>query len=96
MSDLDSNDQLVDRLNAVLTALKKIPRRFANISQPRDFLVSEEGSDQMDAICMILIAVGEACKVIDRQTEGKLFANISKNSVARCDGFKRRTCSWIL
>ncbi len=27
----------------------------------------------MDAICMILIAVGEACKVIDRHTEGKLF-----------------------
>lgn len=75
MSDTDISDQLIDRLNDVLAALKKIPRRFANISQPRDFLASEEGGDRMDAICMILIAVGEACKVIDRQTEGHLFPN---------------------
>jgi uncharacterized protein with HEPN domain len=30
--------------------------------------------ERMDAICMILIAAGEEFKRIDRQTEGKLFA----------------------
>lgn len=65
---------LLERLQAVLTALERIPRRCAGISQPSDFLTSDAGIDSMDAICMILIAAGEEFKKIDRQTEGKLFA----------------------
>lgn len=74
MSNISDRDRLLERLKAMLTALQKIPRRFASISEPNDFLSSEEGGDRMDAICMILLAVGEACKVIDRQTNGQLFA----------------------
>ena len=65
---------LLERLQCVLTALERIPRRCSGISQPSDFLASEAGLDRMDAICMILIAAGEEFKNIDRQTEGKLFA----------------------
>lgn len=65
---------LFERLQSVLTALERIPRRFAGISQPLDFLASDAGMDSMDAICMILIAAGEEFKRIDRQTEGNLFS----------------------
>jgi len=65
---------LLERLQSVLTALERIPRRCADISQPSDFSTSEAGLDRMDSICMILIAAGEEFKKIDRQTEGKLFA----------------------
>ena len=65
---------LLERLQCVLRALERIPRRCAGICQPSDFLTSEAGLDRMDAICMILIAAGEEFKKIDRQTEGKLFA----------------------
>ena len=65
---------LEERLQSVLTALERIPRRCANISQPSDFLASQTGMDRMDAICMVLIAAGEEFKKIDRQTEGRLFA----------------------
>ena len=64
---------LVERLKTVLTALERIPRRFADIAGPNDFLASDAGIDRMDAICMILIAAGEEFKKIDQQTEGKLF-----------------------
>lgn len=63
-----------ERLQAVLTALERIPRHCAGISQPGDFLTSNAGIDSMDAICMILIAAGEEFKKIDQQTKGKLFA----------------------
>ncbi len=53
MSNTYNRDRLLERLKAIPTALKKIPRRFAKISEPNDF---------------------EACKVIDRQTDGQLFA----------------------
>lgn len=65
---------LLERLQTILAALERIPRRCADISQPSDFLASDAGIDRMDGICMILIAVGEEFKKIDRQTEGNLFA----------------------
>jgi len=64
---------LRERLTAILEALERIPRRFANIAQPADFLTSEAGRDSMDGICMVLIAVGEEFKAIDRQTEGNRY-----------------------
>jgi uncharacterized protein with HEPN domain len=39
-----------------------------------DFYSSDAGIDRMDAICMILIAVGEELKNIDHKTEGKLLS----------------------
>ena len=73
MSDGDQRS-IQKRLTAVLTALERIPRRFASISKPSDFMSSEEGMDRLDSICMVLIAAGEEFKNIDRQTEGKLYA----------------------
>lgn len=63
---------LTEQLEDVLTALERIPRRFAGIDSAEAFEQSEEGRDRLDAICMILIAVGEAFKQIDRKTEGRL------------------------
>ena len=59
-------------LMQVIAALERIPRRFTGIHQAEDFLASDEGVDRLDAICMMLIAVGEAFKQIDRKTGGQL------------------------
>jgi uncharacterized protein with HEPN domain len=64
---------LIEKLKTLLSALERIPRRFASIAKPADFYLTDEGVDKMDAICMILIAAGEELKNIDRKTEGKLF-----------------------
>ncbi len=65
---------VIERLEGVLEALERIPRRFAGITAPDDFFDDPEGLDRLDAICMVLIAVGEAFKQVDRQTDGKLLA----------------------
>ena len=65
---------LVEKLETLLEALERIPRRFADIATPADFYASDAGIDRMDAICMILIAVGEEFKNIDRKTEGQLLS----------------------
>ena len=65
---------LVERLTSILEALERIPRRFAGIGTPSDFAASEAGIDRMDAISMILVAVGEEFKAIDRKTEGELLS----------------------
>ena len=65
---------LRERLESVLEALERIPRRLAHIPSAECFTESAEGKDRLDAICMVLIAVGEAFKQIDRKTDGKLLA----------------------
>lgn len=65
---------LKERLETVLEALERIPRRFLAISKPNDFIKDETGREIMDSICMVLLAAGEEFKQIDRKTEGKLFS----------------------
>lgn len=69
---MSDRDLLIDRLTSILEALERIPRRFAGIEEPSDFQASEAGVDRKDGICMVLIAVGEDFKTIDRKTGGKL------------------------
>ena len=60
-----------EQLENTLEALERIPRRFTGIDSPDYFTQTEEGEDKLDAICMILIAVGESFKHIDRKTDGE-------------------------
>ncbi len=71
---MSDRDPLGEQLESILEALERIPRRFAGIERPEDFSHSEAGMDRLDSICMILIAVGEAFRKIDRKTDGALLS----------------------
>ena len=66
---------LLEKLEQIDDALAKIERRFASIDSPDDFLDSDFGLDMLDGIAMMLIAIGENFKKIDKETEGKLLAH---------------------
>jgi uncharacterized protein with HEPN domain len=66
---------LRERLESILEALSRIPRRISTIPSAAYFIKTEDGKDRLDGICMILIAVGEAFKQIDRKTDGNLLQN---------------------
>lgn len=57
---------LIELLNQIDEAIQKVERRFVGISSPDDFIRSEEGSDRLDAIAMMLIAIGENIKNVDK------------------------------
>jgi len=59
-------------LSQILTAAHRVERRCKGIFEPDDFLVSDAGIDRLDAICMMLIAIGESLKNLDRVTDVKL------------------------
>ena len=63
---------LSDKLSQVSDALDRIARRFKGINSADDFLASDQGLDMLDSICMMLIAVGENFKAIDKMTESKI------------------------
>ena len=71
------HDKLLLRENLlqINDALNRIERRFSSIRAVDDFLDSEYGLDMLDSIAMMLIAVGENFKKIDKETEGMLLSD---------------------
>ncbi|MGA2798521.1 MAG: HepT-like ribonuclease domain-containing protein [Thermoguttaceae bacterium] len=63
---------LKEKLIQILEALLKIQRRFSQIKTPADFMRDNRGEDMLDAIAMMLIAVGDNFKKIDKETGGTL------------------------
>jgi uncharacterized protein with HEPN domain len=62
MSDAElAHDILVN----ILTAIERIERRFAGIECADDFVTDDEGIDRLDAIAMMLIAIGEQVKRLE-------------------------------
>ena len=51
--------------------MARIEKRFSAISSPSDFTETEPNQDKLDAIAMLLIAIGESFKKKDKETEGK-------------------------
>ena len=55
---MSDNDLLIERLQQILTALERIPKRFESIAEPQDFCRTESGLEHLDSICMVLLADG--------------------------------------
>lgn len=53
-------------------ALETILQRFEPVKSVEDFTRSPAGQEKLDSICMLLIAVGEGLKNLDKVTEGTL------------------------
>ena len=67
-------DNLIERLEDILDTLGHILRRFAEVDSAEFFEQSNIGRDYLDAICMSLVAIGEAFKQIDGKTKGNFLA----------------------
>jgi uncharacterized protein with HEPN domain len=57
---------IIELLIQVNEAIQRVERRFRGIKSPDDFVKSEDGGDRLDAIAMMLIAIGENIKSIDK------------------------------
>jgi uncharacterized protein with HEPN domain len=67
-------DLINEILRQILEAGKRIERRFLPVQDSNDFLTTDDGLDRLDAICMMLIAIGESLKNLDKLTNGELLA----------------------
>lgn len=63
---------VMDSLQKIRTAIETILERASVVSDPNELLCSPGGMLRLDAICMNLIALGEAVKGLDKQTHGQL------------------------
>ena len=63
----------IANLRNIKKVLELINERRASVSSADDFLHSPDGMMRLDAICMNLIAIGEATKNLDKITKSELF-----------------------
>lgn len=74
MESLSSENKgiALDILEDILSAIEKLENRTKDIQSVDDFLCSSSGMVLLDATCMLLIAIGESLKNLDKTTDGKL------------------------
>ena len=65
---------VMDSLLKICKAIETILERASVVTDPNDLLSSPGGMMRLDAICMNLIALGEAVKGLDKQTHGQLLS----------------------
>jgi uncharacterized protein with HEPN domain len=68
-------DLLLEVLKQTSNAVKKVLKRFEPVTSVDYFTDSPEGMEKLDSICMLIIAIGESIKNIDKITEQKLLSN---------------------
>ena len=61
-------------LQKIGTAINRILERSDTIQSPDDFLTTPSGVERMESICMLLIAIGESVKRIDKITDKQLLS----------------------
>ena len=59
-------------LKQIEQAIVRLQERTANIYSVDDFLLSPAGMEKLDAVCMLLIAIGESLKGFDKVTEKRI------------------------
>lgn len=65
---------LCSSLQKIGTAINRILERSDTIQSPDDFLTTPSGVERMESICMLLIAIGESVKRIDKITDKQLLS----------------------
>ena len=59
-------------LSQIELAIDRLQERTKNIRSVDDFLSTPGGMEKLDAACMVLIAIGESIKNLNKVSEGKL------------------------
>ena len=62
----------LDILEDIHSAIERLEERTIRVHTVDDFLGSSEGMVLLDATCMLLIAIGESLKNLDKTTDGLL------------------------
>ena len=74
MESLSSENKSIalDILEDILSAIERLEERTKEVHSTEDFLCSSSGMVLLDATCILLIAIGESLKNLDKTTNGLL------------------------
>ena len=74
LESTDNTEMVYETLKNINTAITRLQERSIDIHSVDDYLMSPTGMEKLDAACMVLIALGESVKTLDKLTEKKLLS----------------------
>jgi uncharacterized protein with HEPN domain len=78
----------VEILSQIYQATQTILQRFEPVKSANDFTDSPAGMEKFDSICMLLSAIGEALKNLDKVTGGSLLTQYPQVDWKRAKGLR--------
>ncbi len=87
MSEYD-HELALEILSRISGATKTIIERFEPVKRIEDFTDSPYGMEKFDSICMLLIAVGEALKNLDKVTKNSLLPKYPRIDWKKAKGLR--------
>jgi len=79
---------LLEVLGQIRTASQTILDRFKSVKTVSDFTDSPAGREKLDSICMLLIAIGESLKKLDKITDASLLPKYSQIDWKKAKGLR--------
>ena len=83
---MHENRLVLDILKQIETAINTIKLRFSVVDSLDYLIDTPQGQEKLDSICMLLIAIGESLKKIDKLTNNNLlnkYENIDWKAIKR-------------
>ena len=79
---------IIEILSQILIAIERLEYRFEPVVSSDYFLDSELGLEKLDSICMVIIAIGESLKNLDKITDKKLLVKYPDIDWKRVKGMR--------
>ncbi len=79
---------VLEVLGQIRTASQTVLDRFKSIDTASDFTDSPAGQERLDSICMLLIAIGESLKKLDKITDASLLPKYSQTDWKKAKGLR--------
>lgn len=79
---------VLEILRQIQEATQTISKRFKPVKRVSDFTDSPAGKEKLDSICMLLIAIGEALKNLDKTTNKSLLARYPQVDWKKAKGMR--------
>jgi uncharacterized protein with HEPN domain len=70
---MHDRSMLLELFLEIQEGMRRIERRFSGIDTAYDFIRNDDGLDRLDAIAMMLVAIGENTQQLDKFIDPKLF-----------------------
>lgn len=79
---------VLEILGRIHQAAQTILKRFEPIKEVSNFTDSPAGTEKLDSICMLLIAIGEALKNLDKTTNKSLLSHYPQIDWKKAKGMR--------
>lgn len=74
MESMYRKQMILSLLRKIQQTVERILVNSEKINSPSYYLLTPEGMERLESTCMLLIAIGEGVKGLDKLTEKKLFS----------------------